>query len=337
MTLSELIKLLIEGRDLSAEQAQSGMEEIMSGQATEVQIAAYLTALRMKGESAAEIFGSARVMREKAVRVPHHQSALFDNCGTGGDGAGTFNISTTSAFVIAACGLAVGKHGNRSVSSQCGSADLLEALGAKLDLPPEMVGEGIDEIGFGFMFAPRMHPAMKEVMPVRRELGVRTIFNILGPLTNPAGATHQLIGVFDGDYLSKLAQAASDLGLKRVGVAHSEAGTDEITTAAGNRLALADQSGLREIKISPEEFGFDLCQLADLAGGDAQFNAKITRAILGGAKGAGRETIILNSAVALFIGEKVKDIEAGIKLAAEAIDSGKTLELMNRYVEFTNR
>lgn len=335
--LNELIPLVIEGSSLTAEQARSAMEQIMSGQATPVGIVAYLTALRMKGESADEIFGSARVMREKAVRVPHNQSILFDNCGTGGDGAGTFNISTTSAFVIAACGLPVGKHGNRSVSSQCGSADLLEALGAKLDLPPEKVGECIDEVGFGFMFAPRMHPAMKEVMPVRRELGIRTIFNILGPLTNPAGATHQLIGVFDSSYLTKLAQAASSLGVKRVGVAHSDAGTDEITTAAGNHLVLADNSELNEIRVSPEEYGFDLCRMEDLAGGDARHNASITRSIFSGEKGARRDTVILNTAVALFIGEKVKGIREGITLATESIDSGKTLELMNRYVEFTNR
>ena len=335
--LPDLIQKLVDGIDLTHEEAEKAMETIMSGKASPATIAAYLTSLRMKGESAREIFGSARVMRQHAVKIPHHQSVLFDNCGTGGDGAGTFNISTTAAFVIAAAGLPVGKHGNRSVSSKCGSADVLEALGAKLEPDPEKVGACIDEVGFGFMFAPHLHPAMKEVMPVRRELGVRTIFNILGPLTNPADATHQMIGVFSDRYLIKLAEAAAALGLKRVGVAHSDAGTDEITTAANNRLAIADKSGLREIFLHPEEFGFPLCQLSDLSGGDAEQNALITRQILSGHDGAARDTVILNAGVALFLGDKAADIETGVYQATYAIDSGRANEIMYRYIEFTNR
>jgi anthranilate phosphoribosyltransferase len=333
--ISDAIKKLIDNKDLSASESREVTEEIMSGTASPVLAAVYLTALRQKGETAEEILGAAKVMRERVSPVKHHQDVVFDNCGTGGDGAGTFNISTTTSFVIAACGLHVAKHGNRSVSSQCGSADLLAALGADLTLTPDQIGECIDVIGIGFLFAPNLHPAMKAVMPVRKELGFRTIFNLLGPLTNPAFATHQLIGVFSGEYTDKLADVGRGLGIKRTMVVYNLCNTDEITTAGITKISLADNGSTENYELNPEEYGFSLCNIADLQGGDAQLNAAITNSILKGEKGPKRDTVILNAAAALTVAEKVESIDKGIAVATESIDTGAAMEKLQRFIQFT--
>ncbi|MFH2036849.1 MAG: anthranilate phosphoribosyltransferase [Candidatus Zixiibacteriota bacterium] len=335
--ISSAIKKLVESNNLSFDESKIVMEEIMTGQASSVQKSAYLTALRMKGETSDEILGSAMVMREKVCRIKHHQKKLFDNCGTGGDGSGTFNISTTASFVIAGCGVPVGKHGNRSVSSQCGSADLLSELGANIDLSPEKVGECIDEVGIGFLFAPNLHPAMKEVVPVRKELGIRTIFNILGPLTNPAFATHQMIGIFDGNYTNRLAEVAMRLGIKSNLIVHNEIGIDEFATTGMNFVSYSNNGLIHDGKINPEKFGFTPCKIEDLKGGNAKDNASITREILNGRKSPKRDTVILNAGVALMVAEEVENIEEGIAKATEAIDSGAAVEILNLFIEFTKR
>ncbi len=332
----ETTQKIMAGENLSVDESRNVMEQIMSGQVSHVQVAAFLTALRQKGETPEEILGAAQVMREKVCRVEHHQEQLFDNCGTGGDGAGTFNISTTAAFVLTACGLAVGKHGNRSVSSRCGSADLLQALGADIDLTADQMARCIDEIGIGFLFAPSLHPAMKQVSPVRKQLGFRTIFNILGPLTNPAFATHQLIGIFDGEYTEKLAGAASNLGVQKTAVVFNLYNIDELTTAGANKISFSSDGALESVLLEPEEYGFGRCTIEDLRGGTIEENARITRAILKGEQGPKRDTVILNAAVALMVAEHVADIEAGIELAEESIDSGKALKTLQSFVRFTN-
>ncbi len=336
MIWDELNKVL-DGQHLTANESHRVIDLIMSGKISHIKIAAFLTALRQKGETSNEIIGAARVMRDKVIRIKHNQEVLFDNCGTGGDGAGTFNISTTTSFVLAGCGLAIGKHGNRSVSSQCGSADVLQALGVEISLDPEQVGLCIDEIGIGFMFAPNLHPAMKEVVPVRKELGFRTIFNLLGPMTNPAFATDQMIGVFDGFYTSLLAKAAGELGIKKVGVVYNECGIDEITTAGSNKISMAVNGKVDELQLNPEEYGFKKSDVKELAGGTANENAKITYLILSGERGAKRDTIILNTAVGLLIAGKANDIKDGIEQANESIDSGQAAVKLDELIKTTKR
>ena len=334
--LKEAIIKLIDRQDLTSDESRAIMEQIMSGDGSAVQIAAYLTALRQKGETSAEIMGSAQAMRENAIRVNHHQPLLFDNCGTGGDGAGTFNISTTASFVLAACGLALGKHGNRSVSSKCGSADLLTALGANINLTPAQIGRCIDKVGIGFLFAPNLHPAMKNVAPIRKELGFRTIFNLLGPLTNPASATHQLIGVFDGKYVPTVAAAARSLGVKRIMVVYNQCRIDELTTAAINEVCFASNGNSENMLIDPSEFGFNKCTIEELGGGTSDENAAITLEILQGQKGPMRDTVILNAAAALMVAESAGSIKDGIKMAGEAIDSGRAQKKLESFIQFTN-
>lgn len=334
--LKELIEKLLRGEDLSAEESRAAIEAIMGGDVSPVHIASFLTALRQKGETAGEIEGAARAMREKAQRVPHHQTMVFDNCGTGGDGTGTFNISTTTAFVLAGCGLAVAKHGNRSVSSRSGSADVLAALGAKITLAPEQVGQCLDTVGIGFLFAPLLHPAMKNVAPVRQELGFRTVFNLLGPLTNPAFATHQLIGVYAAGPAANMALAARGLGIKNVCVVCCERHIDEVTTAGVNHVLQAVNGSSREFTLEPEEYGYDRCTLADLQGGIPEENAAITRAILQSRTGPCRDTVILNAAVSLLAAEHVGDVAEGIAEAEESIDSGRALAKLNEFIQFTN-
>jgi anthranilate phosphoribosyltransferase len=335
--ITETIEKLLHRENLSAGECREVMDRIMSGHVAPAQIAAYLTALRQKGETAEEICGSARAMRDKARRIEHHQTALFDNCGTGGDGAGTFNISTTAAFVLAGCGLAIGKHGNRSVSSRSGSADLLRELGACIMLTPETMGRCINEIGIGFLFAPLLHPAMKEVAPVRRELGFRTIFNLLGPLTNPAFATHQLIGVCDISFTDKLAAAARELGIRRTCVVYNLNHVDELTTAGPNKVSMVYNGTSESFLLDPREYGFAECSLADLAGGEPAENAAITRSILQGERGPRRDTVVLNAAVSLVAAEKTDSIRDGIAQAATSIDSGAALDKLNAFIEFTNK
>jgi anthranilate phosphoribosyltransferase len=329
------INKLLQKENLSSEEARKVMNLIMFQEVPPVQVAAYLTALRLKGETAEEILGSAQAMREKVVRIHHHQEKLFDNCGTGGDGAGTFNISTTAAFVLAACGLPVAKHGNRCVSSRCGSADLLQALGANIFLNPEGVGRCIDEVGIGFLFAPLFHPAMKNVAPVRKELGFRTVFNLLGPLTNPAFATHQLIGVFDADLTEKLAFVAQNLGVKRTFVVFCMQNIDELTTAGPNKVSAASNGELKTFFLKPEDFGFKRGEIEELKGGRAEENAQIAYGILKGEPGPRRDTVIFNAGLALLVGEKVGSMEEGIESVTECIDSGRAADKLKTFVDFT--
>ncbi|UCD18677.1 MAG: anthranilate phosphoribosyltransferase [Candidatus Zixiibacteriota bacterium] len=333
--MNDTIKKLSENKNLTALESRNAIEQIMSGQISPVQTAAFLTALRLKGETTEEILGAAQAMRRKVKPVKHHQETVFDNCGTGGDGSGTFNISTTAAFVVAACGVPVAKHGNRSISSKCGSADVLQQLGVEISLTPDQIGECLDELGIGFLFAPNLHPAMKEVAPIRKELGFRTIFNLLGPLTNPAFASHQLIGVFSGDYIEKIADAARGLGIKKVMTVYNQDGIDEITTSGLNNICFAENGQARSLSILPEEFGFARCRVEDLRGGDAQENAVIALSILRGQKGPKRDTVVLGAAVSLLVAEKVTGIKEGIDMASDCIDTGAALEKLKSFSIFT--
>jgi anthranilate phosphoribosyltransferase len=331
------IAKLVKKEGLSLTEAQEAMQSIMSGSAMAAQTAAYLTALALKGETIIEILGSASVMRENALPVPHHQKKIVDCCGTGGDGASTFNVSTIVALVLAAAGLPVAKHGNRSVSSRCGSADLLEAAGVKIELGPEQAARCIDEIGIGFLFAPLFHPAMKNVAPVRKELGIRTIFNLIGPLVNPAGATHQLIGVFDQALTESLAEICSRLGIVRSWVVHSLSKMDELTTIEINKISHHHNGTPESFYLDPAELGFKKADRQELSGGDAQENLRIALSILSGEKGVPRDTVVLNSAAALVVAEKVSDLQEGIFLAGEMIDSGQALQKFEKLKEFSNR
>ncbi len=331
----DVIKKLSENKNLTALECRDAIEQIMDGTATPAQTAAFLTALRLKGETTEEILGAALVMRDRVRPVRHHQKAVFDNCGTGGDGSGTFNISTTAAFVIAGCGVPVAKHGNRSISSRCGSADVLRQLGVEISLTPEQISECIDKIGIGFLFAPNLHPAMKAVAPVRKELGFRTIFNLVGPLTNPAFADHQLIGVFNGNYLRKIAEAARGLGIKRIMVAFNVNGIDEITTSGINEICFSENGSIESMELDPRQFGYKPCTIEDLKGGDSKENAAITLSVLNGHKGPKRDTVVLSSAVSLFISEKIDSIGEGIKMAEDCLDSGRALDKLQSLVQFS--
>ena len=335
--IGDATKKLMQQMHLSADESEQAMHAIMSGAASSTLVAAYLTALRLKGETAAEILGAARTMRARVTRINHSQKLLMDNCGTGGDGAGTFNISTTTSFVLAAGGIAIGKHGNRSISSRSGSADLLTALGANITLTPDQVANCIDTIGIGFMFAPLLHPAMKEVAPIRKELGFRTVFNLLGPLTNPAFATHQVIGVFDPFYTEIFADVASALGVQKVYVVHNESKIDELATTGTNKVSTMGDNGVETFTIEPEDFGFTRCSLEDLAGGSAEDNAAITRAILRGESGPAYDTVVLNAALGFLAAGRVPVLEDGIKLAMATIDSGKAAEKLESFVAYTRR
>jgi anthranilate phosphoribosyltransferase len=335
--MKEAIKKLSNKEDLTVAECRNAIEKIMSGESTPVQTAAFLTALRLKGETTDEILGAAQIMRSKAQPVRHHQIVAFDNCGTGGDGAGTFNISTTAAFVVAACGVPVAKHGNRSVSSRCGSADVLQQLGVELRLSPQQVGSCIDEVGLGFLYAPDFHPAMKEVAPIRKELGFRTIFNLLGPLTNPAFVTHQLIGVFDGNYVEKLAETACKLGIKKVMVVYNQSGIDEIATSGPNQICYAENGTVKSFQLDPEAYHFQRCRVDDLRGGDVGESADITLSILKGEKGTKRDTVILSAGVSLYLAEKADSIEAGIELAAACLDSGQAFLKFQNFAAMTKR
>lgn len=333
ITMKTYLEQLLKKEDLSIEQSTAMMNGIMSGEYTHAQMASLLTAMRAKGETADEVTGCALVMRDKASRV-HAGDAVIDNCGTGGDGGGTFNVSTASAFVLAAAGVPVAKHGNRSVSSKCGSADVLEALGVKVDLPPEGVETCIREAGIGFMFAPVYHSAMKFVMPVRKELGVKTIFNILGPLTNPAHAKYQVIGVYDESLLTMFAETLKNMGSKRALIVHGMDGMDEITLCDKTKACELTENGeIKEYTIDPEEFGFKLCAPEAITGGDAETNAKIVEAILDGETGDRQNLVCLNAGAALYIAGKADSIQDGVALAKEILASGKAkaaLEAMRK-------
>ncbi|MBI1820730.1 MAG: anthranilate phosphoribosyltransferase [Nitrospirae bacterium] len=328
---------LVEKTHLSEEEAYSVMKLIMEGGATESQIAAYMTALRMKGETVAEIVGSAKAMREKAIRITSKDRLIVDTCGTGGDQKGTFNISTTSAFVIAGAGLTVAKHGNRSVSSSCGSADVLKSLGVNIDLSPEKVETLVNTIGIGFLFAPLYHESMKHAKKPRQEVGIRTIFNILGPLTNPASATIQVLGVYQAELTELAAKVLISLGTEHCFVVHGMDGLDEITLTDKTLIAEGYQGKVKTYTIAPEDFGFKRCKLSDLEGGSAELNAKFLLEVLKGVKGPKRDIVLLNAAPALVAAGKAGTFQEAISVAAESIDSGKALQKLQKLIECSNQ
>jgi len=338
MPIKTAISKVMSGDSLDIDEADEVMSQIMEGEATPAQIGAYLMALRMKGETVEEVTGSARAMRRAAIPV---QTAtppeeLVDVVGTGGDGVGTFNISTTAAFVVAGAGQKVAKHGNRAASSKSGSADVLAALGVNLDISPDQVARAIDEVGIGFMFAVKHHPAMKHAIGPRRELGVRTVFNILGPLTNPAGAKSLTVGVYDGDLTEPLAKVLGELGNRSAFVVHGHGGLDELTTTGPNKVSRLKDGQVTTEMLDPGDYGFTRASLAELKGGSADENAQITRDILSGeSNGARRDVVVLNAATALVASGKAADLAEGIKLANQSIDSGAATQVLNNFVAFT--
>ncbi len=333
MGIVQAISKISKHQDLSQQEAEAAMDEIMTGAATQAQIGGYLMALRMKGETIDEITGSARSMRRAANHPPVNVPGIVDTCGTGGDSAGTFNISTTVAFVVAGAGLPVAKHGNRSVSSKSGSADVLNALGVNLNLTSEQAGECVNQVGIGFLFALHFHPAMKYAIGPRRELGVRTIFNILGPLTNPAGARRQLMGVYAPELTEPLANVLCQLGGEAAFVVHGDGGLDELTVTGPNRVSELRDGQVRTYTLDPQSLGFSPCKPEDLLGGDPQHNAEITRGILTGkVDSAKRDVVLLNAAAGIVAGGKAKDLHEGIDIAARSIDSGAALAKLDALV-----
>lgn len=333
--IREAILSLSKKQDLSYETAEAVMHEIMTGEASPVQMSAYLTALSLKGETPDEITASAFGMRAHCVRLLHDEDVL-EIVGTGGDHSNSFNISTTAAIITAAAGSPVAKHGNRSASSQCGAADVLEALGVNINIPPEKSSELLKKIGICFLFAQNYHIAMKYVAPIRRELAIRTVFNILGPLTNPAGAKMELMGVYDRGLVEPLAQVMCNLGVKSAMVVHGEDGLDEISLNAPTFVCEVKDGWLRSYTITPEQFGFERCQKDDVLGGSPSENADILRAVLKGEKGAKRNAAVLNAGAALFITGKYNSIEAAAKIANDVIDSGKAYEKLDEFIRFSN-
>ncbi len=332
----EVIRKVVEQENLTSEEAAAVMEEIMSGKANEAQIASFITALRMKEETVDEISSFAKVMRAHAVRISPKVADLVDTCGTGGDVSHTFNISTVTAFVASGAGVHIAKHGNRSVSSRCGSADVMEALGVKIDLPPEAVEACLNEVGIGFLFAPLLHPAMKYATPVRRSIGIRTVFNILGPLTNPAFASAQILGVYDPSLAPMLAEVLGNLGVKRALVVHGD-GLDELTNTGESCISELADGKVINYRITPEQFDLPRVKVDDLRGGTVEQNAQIMRNILSDERGPRRDIVLLNAAAALVAADRAKDIGDGLKLAAESIDSGAALKKLEKLIEFTNK
>lgn len=335
--IKEAIGRVVKGQDLTETEMTGVMNEVMTGGASPAQTAALLTALRMKGETVAEITGAARVMREKATRVSAFAENVVDTCGTGGDESMTFNISTASAFVASGAGLTVAKHGNRSISSRSGSADVLRALGVNIEAEVERVEECLKDAGIGFLFAPMLHGAMKHAAPVRREIGIRTIFNILGPLTNPAGAKRQLIGVYDPALTDIMAQVLANLGSTHAFVVRGEDGLDEITLTTETKVTELKDGLIRSYHIKPEDYGFTRCAPEALRGGDPDMNADIITDVLGGKKGPARDVVILNSAAAIVAGAAAGSIEEGIALAHGSIDSGAAASKLEKIKRITNR
>jgi anthranilate phosphoribosyltransferase len=334
-------------QSLTREEARATMAEILAGECTDAQIAALLVALHMKGETVEEIVGFAEAIRAAAAPLVLHQNstvdvsgterdALVDTCGTGGDASGTFNISTATALVTAGAGVRVAKHGNRSVTSKCGSADVMEALGVNINLPPARLAACLEQVGFAFLFAPAMHAAMKYVQPARRELRLRTVFNLLGPLTNPARASAQVVGVYSVELVEKLAEALSMLGLHRAVVVHGLDGLDEISISGPTRVAEVREGSVRTYEVTPEEFGMKRAAIEEISGGDAAANAAIIREVLGGKKSARRDVVLLNAAAALVAASKADHLAEALPLAARAIDSGAAASGLDALVRFTN-
>ncbi|AJF07210.1 anthranilate phosphoribosyltransferase [Geoalkalibacter subterraneus] len=347
--IKQAIAQVVEGNDLPEAQMLEVMDQIMGGEATPAQIGSFITAMRMKGETVEEIAGAAKVMRAHATpirvggvldldrdEINIDRETILDTCGTGGSGTKTFNVSTTVAFIVAACGVKVAKHGNRSVSSACGSADVLEHLGVNLEVSPSVVENCIDELGIGFLYAPALHGAMKYAIGPRKEIGIRTIFNILGPLTNPAGANRQVLGVYRPSLVTPMAQVLSRLGCRRGFVVHGCDGMDEVTLTGPTYIAEINGGKVNAYDVAPEDFGLKRCKLDELRGGDAACNAEIVRGILKGDKGPRRDIVILNAAFSLCAAEIADDIPQGLKMAAEAVDSGRALERLEGLVRLTN-
>ena len=335
--IKDAIAKLVDRQALTEAEAEAVMHEIMEGRATPAQIGAYLTALRMKGETVEEITGSAQAMREKATRIRINDPTVVDTCGTGGDGAATFNVSTTVAFVVAGAGITVAKHGNRAVSSRSGSADVLKCLGVCVDLPPERVEECVNAIGIGFLFAPLFHGAMKQAMGPRQEIGLHTIFNLLGPLTNPAGASIQILGVYDEGHTEILAKVLMRLGTRHCYVVHGLDGLDEITLTDRTCVSEGKAGRITNYFIEPRDFGLERVRLKDLAGGDAEENARITRDILSGREGPRQQLVLLNAAPALVACGKASTLQDGVGLARKVIRSGAAMEKLESLVAWTNR
>lgn len=348
MHIVDGIRRVVEGQHLSRSEAESVMNEIMTGNATDAQIAAFLTALRMKCETVEELIGFATVIREKASPVRPRRivaasfsgtdrEMLVDTCGTGGDATGTFNISTATAFVVAGAGIRVAKHGNRSVSSVCGSADVVEALGIRIDLPAESVAKCIDEIGIGFLYAPLLHEAMRYVVLARREMKIRTVFNLLGPICNPARATAQVLGVYNEDLTEIMAQVLCELGTEKAFVVHGSDGLDEITISGESKISEVRAGDVRTYYVTPEDFGISRAPISEIQGGDARRNAEIIRDILNNRGGTRGDVVLLNAAAGLVVGGKAAGLREGIELARESIRSGKALSCLNSLIELTQR
>ncbi len=334
--MKHIISKLVNGKDLTEAEAEAAMKCVMSGEATQAQISSFLTALRMKGETIQEVTAFARVMREFAARItPKVDDILVDTCGTGGDKIKTFNVSTAAMFVAAGAGIKIAKHGNRSVTSKAGSADVVEAMGVQIDLPPEEVQRCIETIGIGFMFAPRFHGAMKYATPVRREMGIRTVFNVLGPLTNPAGAQAQVMGVFDGALTEKLARVLGRLGCKRAMVVHGLDGLDEISTLGETQISELNNGKVRTYKLKPEDLGIERTNVESIAGKDLAENTRMLLRVLRGERGPRRDIVILNAAAAMLVGGKASDLREGLAVAVDAIDSGRAYEKVAQLVEAT--
>ena len=332
--ITDCLKKVMTGADLSVNEMSTVMDEIMEGMATPAQVGAFLVALRMKGEKIEEVAGAARAMRRHAAFIDAGPGPVIDTCGTGGDGADTFNISTTAAFIAAGAGVTVAKHGNRGVSSKCGSADVLAALGFNLEVTPAVMEHSIRENGIGFLFAQKMHPAMKNVGPIRRELGVRTIFNMLGPLTNPAGASGQLLGVFSPALTEMFAGVLKELGCRRAMVVHGADGLDEITCTATTRISELRDGVIKTYELFPEMVLGASYDASEIKGGEAEFNAGILRSILDGSEtGAPRAIALLNAAAAIVVGEKADTLPDGLKLAEQALDSGAAQKKLQLLIE----
>ncbi len=334
--ISDAIKELVAGRDLSAGEVEAAMDTILAGKASGPQIAAFVVALRMKGESADEIAAAARALRKHCETIqPKVDGPLLDTCGTGGDGLHTFNISTAAAVVAAGCGVAVAKHGNRAVSSQAGSADVLEALGVRIDLTAERARQCIEQVGIGFLFAPSHHAAMRHAAPVRRELGIRTLFNLLGPLSNPASATHQVVGVYDSGRVEQLARALGSLGLTAAWVVHGQGGLDEVSPSGPTTVAQLRDGKVSTFEVTPDDFGLSEVPIDALRGGNATRNAEIIRGVLAGEQGPARVAVLLNAAAALYVAGVASDPRVAAERAAEAVDSGAATETLDRWARFT--
>jgi anthranilate phosphoribosyltransferase len=331
------LRKITQRMNLTADEMAEMIGEVFSGTLSDALIGAFMAALATKGETFEELAGAARAMRRRAARIQVSAPAVVDTCGTGGDGIGTFNISTTTAFVVAGCGVTVAKHGNRSISSRCGSADLIEALGVNLNAPPDLVEEAVGGIGIGFLFAPLYHGAMKHAAAARKELGIRSIFNMLGPLTNPAGADCQLLGVYAPQLTEMFAEALRLLGSRRALVVHGHDGLDEISVCAPTRVTELKDGLIRTYDIDPERYLGRRAEPAEVAGGDPARNAQITRGVLSGDKGACRDVVVLNAAAALMAAGKTDRIEAGMRLAAQSIDSGAARRKLDELVDFTRQ